>query len=379
MSDFVFSSKPITVVEGEGVHLYDDAGQAYLDAGASYGCAPVGHRHPSVVDAIEDQLASLLYVQGSYPVPTRTELYERLAALAPPGVDNVWLANSGTEANEAALKFARHATDASRFIAAQRGFHGRTMGSLSVTWKPKYRVPFEPMLEDVEFVPFGDGNALEVAVDDDVAGVIIEPIQGEGGVHPATSDYLQRARRLTEEVGAALILDEIQTGLGRTGTFWASEHAGITPDVITSAKGLASGLPIGATLCADWIAESAGPHGSTFSGGPLVSAAASATLDVIEAEGLIANATQRGAAIVDRLKTTLGDGVTIRGRGLLIGIEFDRPVGSLLRDLALHEQVLGLEAGRRTIRLLPPLTLDEDHVDRLVEAIGSVATAEVSG
>ncbi|MFW5939972.1 MAG: aspartate aminotransferase family protein, partial [Halolamina sp.] len=255
---FVFSEKPIAIESGSGVTLTAADGTEYLDFGASYACTPLGHSPPAVVDAISEQAEDLLYVQGSYPVAARTALQEQLAAVAPGDLSNVWLCNSGTEANEAALKFARSATGREKVVVAQRAFHGRTLGALSLTWKDDYRDPFGPLPGGVEFVPYGDADALEAAVDDETAAVFLEPVQGEGGVHPGGDDYLQRARDTTEDGGAALVLDEIQTGVGRTGTMWACQSAGVVPDVVTAAKGVASGLPLGVTLCADWIAEGAG-------------------------------------------------------------------------------------------------------------------------
>jgi len=277
MSGFVFSEKPIRIDRGEGAYLYDTKGNEYLDFGASYACTPVGHCHPDVVDATTEQLEKLFYVQASYPQAARTALYEQLADCAPVDVDNVWLCNSGTEANEAALKFARHATGRSKIIATKRGFHGRTMGALAATWKDKYKEGFGPLAGGVEFVEYGDSEAMAEAIDEETAAVIIEPLQGEGGINPVSKEYLQSVRVETATSGAALILDEIQTGLGRTGELWAADKYDVVPDVLTTAKGLASGLPMGATLCRDWIAEDAGNHGSTFSGGPVVSAAAGAT------------------------------------------------------------------------------------------------------
>lgn len=241
-----------------------------------------------------------MYVQASYPHAARTALYEQLSEAGPGDVDNVWLCNSGTEANEAALKFARHATGREKIVATTQGFHGRTMGALATTWKQKYKQGFEPLAGGVEFVEYGDADAMREAIDDETAAVILEPLQGEGGINPAATEYLQAVREATEEAGAAMVLDEIQTGLGRTGSLWATEKHDIVPDVLTTAKGLASGLPIGATLCRDWVAEDAGNHGSTFSGGPVVSAAAGATLDVIEHEDLPAHADEMGAYIRDR-------------------------------------------------------------------------------
>jgi acetylornithine/LysW-gamma-L-lysine aminotransferase len=373
VSGFVFNEKPIELVSGDGVHLTDSNGTEYLDVGASYACVPLGHGHPAVTNAITDQLDRLTYVQGSYPVRARTELYETLADLAPGSIDNVWLCNSGTEANEAALKFARAATGNSTLVATMQGFHGRTMGSLATTWKNQYREPYEPLAGDVEFVPYDDADALAEAVDDETAGVILEPIQGEGGINPASHDYLHAARELTQDAGAALIFDEVQTGLGRTGEFWASEDAGVVPDVITSAKGLGNGLPVGATLCRDWIAEDHGSHASTFSGGPVISAAANATLETIRDDDLPQHAGAVGEYLREELETAVGDDVReIRSEGLMVGIEVRRGSNRLLKELALNHEVLALPAGRSVLRLLPPLTLDRSHVDRVVDAIAEV-------
>ncbi|RBI63254.1 aspartate aminotransferase family protein [halophilic archaeon] len=369
MSGFVFSEKPISIERGEGPYLYDDAGTEYLDFGASYAVTPVGHCHPEVVEAVQEQAAELLYVQASYGNGARDALYERLAAIAPGDVGNVWLCNSGTEANEAALKFARSATGNSKIVAAKQGFHGRTMGALSATWKSKHREPFEPLLADVEFVDYGDEADLADAVDDETAAVVLEPVQGEGGVNPAPEGYLRAARELTDEAGAALVFDEIQTGLGRTGTLWACESAGVVPDVLTTAKGLASGLPMGATLCADWIAEDAGSHGSTFSGGPVVSAAAEATLSVIVEEDLPGRAAETGAYLRDELHAADLPVRDVRGEGLLVGVEVKRGANRLLKELALDHGVLALPAGRTVLRLLPPLTVERSHVDRVVDAL----------
>ena len=373
MSGFIFSEKPIRIDRGEGAYLYDTNGNEYLDFGASYACTPVGHCHPEVVDAATTQLEELFYVQASYPHAARTALYEQLADVAPVDVDNVWLCNSGTEANEAALKFARHATGRSKIIATKRGFHGRTMGSLAATWKDKYKKGFGPLAQDFEFVEYGDSEAMAEAVDDDTAAVIIEPLQGEGGINPVSTEYLQSVRVQTATSGAALILDEIQTGLGRTGEMWAADKYDVVPDVLTTAKGLASGLPMGATLCRDWIAEDSGNHGSTFSGGPVVSAAAGATLDVLERESLPTHAAEMGEYIREEVESRLGDDVReVRGHGLMIGIEVRRGSNRLLRDLAIDHGVLALPAGRTVLRLLPPLTIEREHADELLDALEAV-------
>jgi acetylornithine/LysW-gamma-L-lysine aminotransferase len=372
MSGFVFSEKPISIDRGEGASLYADDGTEYLDFGASYAVASVGHCHPRVVDAVTDQAERLMYVQASYPVAARTKLYEKLATVSPPGLDNVWLCNSGTEANEAAMKFARNATGRSKIVATRRGFHGRTLGALAMTWKDKYKKPFEPLAGGVEFVSYGDGEALAEVVDEETAAVFLEPIQGEGGIHPADASYLERARELTEETGSALVFDEIQTGVGRTGTLWACEGAGVTPDILTTAKGIASGLPLGATVCADWIADADPEHGSTFSGGPVVAAAANATLDVVVEEDLPTHAEEVGDYLVSSIEAADLPIRDVRGQGLMIGIEVKRGANRLLRDLALDEQILALPAGRTVLRLLPPLIVEEAHADRFVDALEAV-------
>jgi acetylornithine/LysW-gamma-L-lysine aminotransferase len=373
MSGFVFSEKPIEIDRGEGVHLYDTNGTEYLDFGASYACTPVGHCHPDVVEAATDQIERLMYVQASYPNAPRTALYEQLAEVAPGDIDNVWLCNSGTEANEAALKFSRHATGRSKIVATMQGFHGRTMGSLAATWKDEYKDGFGPLAGDFEFVPYGDGEAIAEAVDEETAAVIVEPLQGEGGINPASTAYLQTVREETEAAGAAMILDEIQTGLGRTGSLWAADDHGVVPDVVTTAKGLGSGLPIGATLVRDWIAEDCGNHGSTFSGGPVVSAAAGATLDVIEREEIPAHAAEIGSYLTDELDAAIGEEVReVRGNGLMVGVEVKRGANPILRDLALDHSILALPAGRSVVRLLPPLTIEREHADRVVEALEDI-------
>jgi acetylornithine/LysW-gamma-L-lysine aminotransferase len=375
MSNFIVSEKPIRIDRGEGAYLYADDGTEYLDFGASYACTPLGHAHPAVVEAASTQLEELFYVQASYPHAARDELHERLAALAPGDVDYTWLCNSGTEANEAALKFARSATGRSKIIATTQGFHGRTMGSLSATWKDKYKKPFEPLVGDVEFVPYGDTEAIAEAVDEETAAVILEPLQGEGGINPASGEYLRAVRERTAEHGAAMILDEIQTGLGRTGTMWVAERHDVVPDMLTTAKGLANGLPLGATLCREWITEDPGPHGSTFSGGPVISAAANATLDELVGSDLPAHAQEVGGYLREEIEAALGDSVRdVRGAGLMVGIEVKRGANRALRDLAIDHQVLALPAGRTVVRLLPPLVIEEAHVDRAVEAFSEVLT-----
>ncbi|GGO02743.1 aspartate aminotransferase family protein [Haloarcula pellucida] len=373
MSGFVFNEKPIQIERGDGAYVYGDNGTEYLDMGASYACVPLGHGHPAVQDAVTEQFEKLTYVQASYPNAQRTALYELLADTAPDPIDKTWLCNSGTEANEAALKFARSATGNSKIVATMQGFHGRTMGALATTWKNKYKKPYEPLIGDVEFVPYDDAEALDEAVDEDTAAFIVEPVQGEGGINPASAGYLDAAREITEDAGAALVFDEVQTGMGRTGALWNSQRANVTPDMITSAKGLGNGFPVGATLCRDWIAENYGSHASTFSGGPVISAAAGATVSTIAEDDVPENAAAMGEYLQTELAAAIGDEVRdIRGEGLMIGVEVGRGANKALKQLALNHGILALPAGRTVVRLLPPLTIDEAHADEVVEAMAEV-------
>ncbi|MFA9503068.1 aspartate aminotransferase family protein [Natrinema sp. H-ect1] len=374
--DFISGSKPIGIERGEGPYLYTDDGTEYLDVGASYACTPLGHSHPAVVDAVQEQVADLTFVDSSYPVQAREDAYASLVAAAPDGLESAWFCNSGTEANEAALKFARSATGDSKIVAATRSFHGRTMGSLAATWKDKYKKPYEPLAGDVEFVPYGDGEELADAVDDETAAVILEPIQGEGGINVPPAGYLETAREATEEAGAALVLDEVQTGMGRTGEMWACQNAGVTPDVLTTAKGLGNGLPVGAVAVQDWIADGAASHNATFSGGPVVGAAVHATISTLVEEEWPAHAAEMGDYLVTELEAALGDSVReVRGEGLLVGVELKRGANRVARDLAMNHQVLALPAGRTVLRLLPPLVLERAEADRVVDAIADVLGA----
>ena len=371
--NFIHSEKPIPIERGEGPYLYDEDGREYLDFGASYACTPLGHSHPAVTEAVTEQLEELTFVQASFPVGARERAYAALAATAPGRLENVWFCNSGTEANEAALKFARSATGNSKIVATMQGFHGRTMGALATTWPREYREPFEPLIGDVEFVPYGDEEALAAEVDDDTAAVIIEPIQGEGGINLPPEGYLEAVREMTGQAGAAMIVDEVQAGNGRTGEFWAVEHTSAVPDVVTTAKGLGNGLPVGAALCADWIAEGAGSHNSTFSGGPAVAAAVDATVSNIVMQELPSHAAEMGAYLQGEIEERLGDSIReVRGEGLLLGVELKRGANRAARDLAIEEGVLVLPAGRTVVRLLPPLTIDREHADVAVDALAEV-------
>ncbi len=373
---FVVDKKPISIENGEGVYVYDEEGTEYLDFGASYAVTVTGHNHPKVVEAIKNQADNLMYIFNSYPNSVRQSFEEKVAEVSPHNLSNVWLSNSGTEANEAALKFARSSTNSSKIVAAKKAFHGRTTGSLSASWKKKYRKPFQPLL-DVDFVDYNNEEDLADSIDSGTAALILEPIQGAGGIHTANKEYLERARELTKEHNAALIFDEVQTGLGRTGAMWRCEKLGVEPDILTSAKGLASGMPAGATITKDWIADDPGPHGSTFGGNPVVAAAGKETLSVIQDENLPQRAAEMSEKLfqeLERLQDENGMIRELRGEGLMIGIEVRRNANSMLKQLAIQHQVLALPTGRTVLRLLPSLIVDERHLKQFVNALEEVVS-----
>jgi acetylornithine/LysW-gamma-L-lysine aminotransferase len=367
--------RPLVIVEGRGSTVLDDQGRSYIDCSAGHGVALLGHCHPAVVGAVSAQVRRLISCPISLANDVRGELLERLVAITPPELERAFLCNSGTEAVEAALKFARASTGRPGLVAARGSFHGRTIGALSVTFEPRYRTPFEPLLPGVDFVPFNDLDRLSEAVGDDTAAVILEPIQGESGVFPARDDFLQGARRLCRERGALLILDEVQTGLGRTGRLFACEHAGVVPDLLCIAKGLGGGVPIGAVVCSAKVTVPTGGHGTTYGGNPLSCSAALAAIDVIVNERLADAADSKGRTLRQKLCALELDVVReVRGRGLMVGIALKTRVRPYLEALV-DEGVLALPAGLSVLRLLPPLTITDDQIDRVVEAIGAVLSA----
>lgn len=364
----------LAFVRGEGARLFTEDGRVFLDASASYGVASVGHSHPRVVAAIAEQAQRLIALTPSYANDARARYLEALTRVAPSGLERAFLCNSGTEAIEAGIKIARLVTGRARLVACVRGFHGRTLGALSVTASARYRGPFAPLLADVVHVPYGDVNRLREAVDGETAAVVLEPIQGEGGVRPAPDGYLAAAREATESAGALLVLDEVQTGFGRTGTLFACERDGVVPDVLCLAKGIAGGFPMGAALFGSRVgALPPGSHGSTFGGSPLACAAASATLDVILEHDLPARAAHLGRHAAQRLEGLVDRGAAraMRGRGLMLALELRTPVAPVL-DALRRRGVIALGAGRNVLRLLPPLVIDEADWDRVLDNVEEV-------
>jgi acetylornithine/LysW-gamma-L-lysine aminotransferase len=334
----------------------------------------LGHCHPRVTEAVAQQARTLMLCPNYLYNDVRAEFANALTTVLPPHLPHVFLANSGAEAVDGALKFARLTTKRAAFVATTKGFHGRTIGALSVTWEPKYREGFQPLLETTH-VPFNNAAALDAAVGDSTAAVIVEPVQGESGVNIGTPEFLHAAQRLCRERGALLILDEIQTGFGRTGRWFGLEHAGLEPDIVCMAKGLGGGFPMGAVAYTKAIRDvlSPGAHGSTFGGSPLACAAGRAALAVYRDERLIERSAMLGERMLQALRTAL-DGVAIvrdiRGLGLMIAIELRTKVAPLLKALMVDHGVIGLPAGPTVLRLLPPLVISEAEIDIGVDAIG---------
>jgi len=378
-----YGTPPTTLVSGAGSWVTDDAGHRYLDLLGGIAVNALGHAHPAIVAAVGEQVRTLGHTSNLAITLPALELCERLALIADPsGGARVFLCNSGAEANEAAFKLAR-LTGRTRMVAAANGFHGRTMGALALTGQPAKADPFRPLPGEVDFVPYGDVEALAQAVDETVAAVVLEPIQGEAGVVVPPAGYLAAARRITRDAGALLILDEVQTGIGRTGRWLAHQAAGnggMRPDLITLAKGLGGGLPIGAMIRLDHpnTPEFApGSHGSTFGGNPISAAAALAVLDAIATEDLFTNAIERGAQFREGLELVEGV-VEVRGAGLLLGVVLADPIARAVEAASRAAGVLVNAAAPDVIRLAPPLTITADEVAhgiaKLTLAIEAVRT-----
>jgi len=369
----VYARQPLTLVRGEGCRVWDDAGREYLDLVAGIAVNVLGHAHPAVADALAKQARTLLTTSNLYYTVPQLELADALIARSP--FDRAFFTNSGTEANEAAIKLARrHGGERGAFeiVSLTNSFHGRTLGSLAATGQPKYQEPFAPLPAGFLQVPINDADALRAAVTDRTAAILLEPIQGESGIHPLTDEYLVAAREAADAVGALLILDEIQTGIGRTGTFFAFEQTPVVPDIATLAKGLGGGVPIGAML----VRESAsvfhlGDHGTTLGGNPLTAAAALATLRVIDEDRLMDNARAMGARFAETL-SALAEVTEVRGRGLMIGVETAGPIARTAMAIARDEHRLLVNAtGDTTLRIVPPLTITTDEVDEAARRLGA--------
>ena len=371
---------PVTIEKGVGAHVWDVDGKEYIDCMGGYGVALVGHKNQRVNDAIKEQIDKIITVHSSLYNKTREEFLTTLIGLAPKGLTQVHLNNSGAEAVEAAMKFARKFTGKKGMVAMKGSYHGKSFGALSLTFNPKYRKAFAPLVEKVSFASYGDMESLRSVIDDDTAFVILEPIQGESGIIVAPEGFLQEVRKLCDEKGIVLIFDEIQAGLGRTGRLWACDHWNTAPDILCLAKGIAGGVPMGATLVRpDILASiSKGEHSSTFGGNPISCAAGTAALKAITEDGLIENSEKMGKLFregLEKLKEKHTMIREVRGKGLMIGIEMKFEVRDILMAL-IKKGVLMLYSGRNILRILPPLVISEDDVTKVLHALDSTLTEE---
>ena len=371
---------PVTIEKGLGSRVWDTDGKEYIDCMGGYGVALVGHRNERVVNALKSQLEKIITVHSSLYNKTREEFLRMLISIAPKGLSQVHLTNSGAESVEAAIKFARKFTGKKGMIAMNGSYHGKSMGALSLTFNPKYRKMFQPLVEKTSFAKFGDIESLRSTIDEDTGFVILEPIQGESGINVAPEGFLQEVRKLCDERGILLIFDEIQTGLGRTGRMWASEYWNTSPDIMCLAKGIAGGVPMGATLVKSEIlgVMSKGEHTSTFGGNPLSCAAGIATLQALTQDGLIENAEKMGKKLyegLENLKEKHKIVREIRGKGLMIGVELKFDVKNILMD-GIKSGVLFLYSGRNILRLLPPLVISEEDVTKVLETLDILFSRE---
>ncbi|MEW5807421.1 MAG: aspartate aminotransferase family protein [Acidobacteriota bacterium] len=360
----VYSKRPIAIVRGEGARLWDSEGREYIDCVGGQGSANVGHANPEVIQAVKDQIARLTVATELFFNDQRAALMDRLVRIAPLGINRIFLCNSGAEAVEGAIKIARYHTKRTEIIAMMRGFHGRTMGALSATWDPKYREPFEPLVPDFRHIPFNNLDRAEKLIGEKTAAVLTEVVQGEGGVRPVYMDFIHGIEKLCRERGALLIIDEVQTGFGRTGKMFALEHFNISPDLVSVAKSLAGGLPMGAVLISDQIRPlEPQMHGTTFGGNPVLCAAARAALNFIIRRNLPEQAAVLGRFMLDRLARIRSPLIReIRGMGLMIGIELKMKVTPILQAL-MDNGVLALPAGPNVLRLLPPLVIERRDLE----------------
>ena len=371
---------PVTIEKGLGSHVWDTDNNEYIDCMGGYGVALVGHRNERVVNAIKSQIDKVITVHSSFYNKTREEFLQTLIGIAPSGLSQVHLNNSGAESIEAAIKFARKFTGKKKMVAMKGSYHGKSMGALSLTFNPKYREPFQPLVEKVSFSPYGDVNALRDVVDKDTAFVILEPIQGESGIHVPPEGFLQEVRKICDENDSLLIFDEIQSGLGRTGSMWASEHWKTVPDIMCLAKGIAGGVPMGATLVRPDILAvmKKGEHSSTFGGNPLACAAGTATLHALTQDGLIENAKSMGEKFshgLEELKSKHKIIREVRGKGLMIGVELKFEVKDILME-GIKNGLLLLYSGRNILRFLPPLVISEEDTVKTLQILDKLLTNE---
>lgn len=380
----VFARYPLVLARGEGPYVYDIDGNRYIDFLAGIAVNVLGHAHPKLVSAIAGQAGALIHCSNLYYTEVQAKLIKSLAALS--GLDKVFLANSGAEANEGAIKLARKyaktlQADKVEIITAKEGFHGRTLLTLTATAQPKYQQGYEPLPGGFSYVPYNDLAALKAVVSEKTCAVMLEPIQGEGGVHTPDANYLREVRELCDQYGALLIFDEIQTGMGRTGKMFAYEHYGIKPDIVTLAKGLGGGVPIGAFIASDKAAAAFGPgdHGSTFGGNPLACAAANAVLAIMAEERLLDNVEETGQyllAELNKLQQKYPRIITgARGQGLMLGVQLTQPGRGIVNQCLEHGVIINCTAGD-VLRFVPPLNITRGHVDEVIAVLDKVLAVQ---
>ena len=368
----VYPMRDVTLVKGKGARLWDDQGNEYIDMAAGISVANIGHANDKVVEAISKQAATLITCANIFYNDTKALFLEKLFSIVPKNLKKAFLTNSGAEAMEAAIKFARATTKKTKFVAAMKGFHGRTYGALSATYKKEYRDIFEPVVPGFSFVPYNNIEKLAEAVDDDTAGIILELVQGEGGINIGQKEYFQKVRELCNEKNILLIIDEIQTGFCRTGTMFAIEQYGIEADMMTIAKSIAGGFPMGALLCSDKIQIERGKHGSTFGGNPLACAAGIASIDFMLENKLWEQAEAKGKYFKEQLeKHELSKVREIRQVGLMIGIEMKEKSQPIILEL-LANKIVGLPAGTTVLRLLPPLVIGYEDLDIVINKLAKI-------
>ncbi len=369
----VYQKMPVVIEKGAGALVWDINGKEYIDCMGGYGVALVGHCNSKVVSAVKNQSEKLITCHGSFFNSARAELLEKLSRITPQGLDVAYLCNSGAEANEFAIKVARKHAGKKEIVAFTGSFHGKTIGAVSLTWNKKYREPFEPLLPRVKFSRFGDMESVKDAINKDTAAIIVEPVQGESGVHIPPPSFLKTLREICDENDILLIFDEIQTGFGRTGKMWAAEHWGVEPDIMTVAKGMAGGIPIGAAISSKEVMSSlkVGEHTSTFGGNPLACAAASAAIDYIVDNNLPSAAEKKGAILHGELEKIRGDHEAVRevrGLGLMIGMEMRFEIREILQK-CLERGVILLYSGKNIIRFLPPLVIQEEQMQKVISVL----------
>jgi len=376
----VTSKRPLAIVRGKGARVWDENGREYIDCVGGQGTANVGHANPFVAQAIAEQARTLIALTEIFYNDKRAAIEEKLVQISPNHANRIYLCNSGAEAIESAIKLARYTTGRTGIVAFMRGFHGRTMGALSATWEPKYREPFLPLVPDFSHVPYDNLDKAREAITDQTAGVIVEVVQGEGGVRPGSREFLLGLQDLCRERGAMLIVDEVQTGFCRTGKMFASEHYGLEGDFVCVAKSIAGGLPMGAVMIGERVKKLEPMiHGSTFGGNPLACAAALAAIGFMERENLAARASELGAYMLGRLQRIESPLIReVRGLGLMIGVELKQKVTPYLMAL-MERGVLALPAGLNVLRLLPPLVIEKSDLDVVTEAIEGVLNESKEG